>query len=73
MATVIDSLDITGLRVTHFEQLREYLLHREIDEWYYGRRDQFEKRHKNLKQWLDSNIAQLKSEGVIVPDKRSTK
>ena len=51
------------LRVTHFEQLRSYLDHRENAGWYYGNKEQFEKRHEDLKKWLNEII----SSGVIIP------
>ena len=51
--------NISGLRTTHFDQLMAYLEEREKEMWYYGPKDQFEKRHKELREWI---IAQLKEQ-----------
>ena len=69
MAIVIDSVDITGMRVTHFEQLYEYLLENERSETYYGNKKYYDQRHKDLKIWLESIIVQLKDSGIIIPKK----
>lgn len=69
MATVFDSVNIRGLRATHFEQLLSYLEQRESDGWYYGPRDLFEKRHNDLKEWLNEIIDYARSEGVVIPKK----
>ena len=69
MSTVFDSVNITGMRKTHFEQLYEYLIERERDEWYYGRKDLFEKRHKELKEWLSDIINYIENGHVVIPKK----
>lgn len=50
----IDSISIRGLRKAHIAQLVSYIRHRDIDGWYYGQRDQFEKRHADLLQLADT-------------------
>ncbi len=52
MASPVESVDVRRLRVTHFEQLLDYLRMREEEGWYYGNKKQFEKRHAELKTWL---------------------
>jgi len=69
MAIVVDSVDIRGLRKTHFEQLMDYLLDAERLGSYYGNYGQYRKRHTKLKAWLQEIIDLLNSEGVVVPKK----
>ena len=73
MATVIDSVDIRGLRKVHFEQMLTYLEEREREGWYYGPRRHFEIRHKDIELWLQGIIDILGSEGVIVPKRKVRK
>jgi len=56
MSTVIDSVDIKGLRKVHFEQMLAYLENREREGWYYGQRKHFEVRHYQIKLWLQMII-----------------
>ena len=53
MAHQIDSLDIRGLRKTHLAQLASYIRQRDIEGWYYGPMDQFNKRHDDLLRLAD--------------------
>ena len=48
MATVFEDVSIKGLRPAHFTQLLEYINEREKECWYYGNKEQFEKRHEAL-------------------------
>lgn len=48
MATIIDSLPINGMRKTHLRQLAYYIRERNREGGYYGRMNQFHKRHKDL-------------------------
>ena len=59
---VLDTVSIKGLRRTHFEQLLSYIEHREEDMWYYGCKKQFEKRHLELKEWVEQIIEDLTDE-----------
>ena len=67
MTTVINSIDITGLRKVHFDQLLSYIEEREQEGWYYGPQKQFENRHEELKIWVEGIIELLGSEGIIIP------
>jgi len=69
MATVIDSIDIRGLRKVHFEQMLSYVEDREREGWYYGNYEHFEIRHIEIKVWLQGIINLLEEEGIIVPTK----
>lgn len=69
MATVFEDVSIRGFRKTHFNQLLAYLEDREGQGWYYGNRAQFEKRHEELKVWLNGIINYANSEGIIIPRK----
>ena len=59
MAHTVDSISIRGLRKAHLRQLVEYIRQRDDDAWYYGNREQFEKRHADLLELADrvENIA----------------
>jgi hypothetical protein len=52
MAIVLESLPLKGLRKTHLWQLLTYIEAREEEGWYSGNREQFEKRHQDLKRWI---------------------
>ena len=71
MSTLFYSMELTGLRKAHLQQLLEYVQQREEDGWYSGPRAQFEQRHADLKEWLQSAVEYAYSEGVVMPgDKR---
>ena len=74
MSTLFDSMELTGLRKAHLQQLLEYVQQREEDGWYSGPRAQFEQRHADLKAWLKAAVEYAYSEGVVMPGdrKRST-
>lgn len=38
------------------EQLQVYVHTRDETEWYYGNKEQFEKRHQKLLEWVDREI-----------------
>lgn len=40
------------LRLAHWNQLASYIKQAEADGWYYGNRKQFDKRHKELADWV---------------------
>ena len=64
MTTVIESIGIHGLRITHLKQLLSYLEMRDRDGWYHGSRPQFEKRHEELRRWLEGNITTFEQDKV---------
>ena len=41
------------LRPTHYQQLLYYLEDREESRYYYGNKEQFWKRHNEVKKWLE--------------------
>jgi hypothetical protein len=42
------------LRHTHYEQLLTYFEDVESSGWYYGNKEQFIKRHNELKEWVNN-------------------
>jgi hypothetical protein len=60
-------LELKGLRKAHLQQLLDYVEHREREGWYYGNRKQYEKRHAELKAWLEQAVDHAYSEGVVMP------
>ena len=42
-----------GLKVSELKQLQDYVEHAERDGWYYNPKEQFDKRHKNIKEALN--------------------
>jgi len=53
VAHLIDALPIDGFRRTHLRQLAGYIRQRDADGYYYGNRDQFEARHRDLLEFAD--------------------
>jgi len=56
MAYVIDGIPLEGLRKAHLRQLAGYIRERDRDGYYYGPKEQFEKRHADLLKmadWID--------------------
>ena len=47
------------LRLTHLEQLEFYIRKNEDDGIYYGNKEQFTKRHNDLKEWIQDLQAKL--------------
>jgi len=54
----VKEVNVVGLRQTHFTQLLAYLNDRDKEGWYYGYREQFERRHEELRSWLEGVIGQ---------------
>lgn len=73
MSTVFESLDLTGLRRTHLEQLLWYINEQEREGAYYGNYEQFMNRHKELKDWIGNAVEYAKTDGVVFPKKRKDK
>ena len=69
MATVFSDVSIKGLRKTHFEQLQSYLEWAEHEGCYYGNKEQFDKRHVEIKKWLNDIVEYAGSEGILIPKK----
>jgi hypothetical protein len=58
---LIENIPTTGLSIAHFKQLMSYLEDRDMQEWYYGNRKQFKKRHEELRKWVTNTINLLDS------------
>lgn len=67
MATVFEAISLNGLRLSHLRQLASYVHNRDDNGWYYGNKDQFEKRHTDLVNWIDSAVEYAESDGVKMP------
>ena len=50
---------IKPLRLAHFNQIISYLDDREREEWYYGNQKQFNKRHDEIREWVENCIKLL--------------
>ena len=69
MSIKLDSISIVGLRATHFEQLMTYVNECEKEGFYYGNKKQWDKRHEEIKNWLDSVIKIVKNPNIKIPKK----
>lgn len=67
MTIIFESLSLKGLRPAHLRQLLTYIEDVEEQGWYTGPKDQFEKRHQELKQWINEAVKYAYSEGVKLP------
>jgi len=56
MSIVFDEVSIKGLRVTHFMQLMSYIENSESSGMYYGNKKQFDKRHEDIKRWVQGIV-----------------
>ena len=45
---------VNKLRQTHINQLLNYCIDNEREGSYYGNKEQYEKRHQEIKEWLES-------------------
>ena len=54
---VIESVSIVGLKRTHLVQLANYIAEAERQGLYYGRKDHFDKRHEDLKGWMERTLS----------------
>jgi hypothetical protein len=61
---------VNGLRLAHWRQLSSYVHDRDREGWYYGKKDQFEKRHADLVKWIDNAVKYAESEGVKMPKRK---
>lgn len=52
---------IKPLRLAHFNQLMSYIEDCESQGWYYGQKDQFEKRRQEIKAWVQDCIDTLEN------------
>ena len=73
MATVFESISLTGFRLAHLRQLQAYIHERDRDEWHYGHKKQFENRHADLIKWIDNAVSYAEEEGIVFPNKEKYK
>jgi hypothetical protein len=67
MAILFDKVSIRGLRATHFEQLMNLLKEREEEGSYYGNKEQYMKRHAEIKAWLNGIIETARDSDFRIP------
>ena len=67
MATTFESISLQGLRIAHLKQLLSYVYDRELTGAYYGNTKQFEKRHIEIRNWLERVVKYATSEVVKLP------
>jgi len=70
MSIEFSEINIRGLRAVHFEQLYVYLKQWEEDGSYYGNKKYFDKRHGELKSWLEGIIEKVKDPCFVIPKKK---
>lgn len=68
MAHTVDSISIRGLRKAHLRQLATYIRERDCEGWYYGPREQFERRHADLLKLADRIDAIANDEDARLPN-----
>jgi len=73
VAHVIDSLPLRGLQKAHLAQLSSYIRKRDIDGWYYGPADQFNKRHADLLKFADMLDAIYSDPDARLPNTTDTR
>ena len=68
MAHTVDGISIRGLRKSHLRQLVSYIRDRDREGWYYGPREQFERRHADLLALADEIEAIANDADARVPN-----
>ena len=68
MAHTVDNISIRGLRKAHLRQLATYIRERDREGWYYGPREQFERRHADLLKLADRIEAIADDEDARLPN-----
>ena len=68
MSDVVDSLDITGMKKSDFEQLEEIFYHFKQEEIYWGRKDYWDKRMVRLEQWLSDSVLTLINNDTVIKE-----
>ena len=69
MANLLKEISIAGLRAVHFEQLMYYINEREREGYYYGNKEQFDKRHAEIKKWIEDIIIEARDPNNRIPKK----
>lgn len=73
MSTMFACIPMDGLRKAHLRQLLSYITERDESGWYVGDKEQFEKRHAEIKWWIEDAVEYAYSEGVVMPGDRRKK
>ena len=66
MTLISEALSIEGMKKTEFQQLASYVRWAEERGVYYGNKEQFEKRHKRIVEWMDGVIELLADSNVRI-------
>lgn len=67
MTITFESIPLHGINPSDLAQLLYYIEYRERDMWYYGNKEQFEKRHEKLKDLIGWAVEYAYSDGVKLP------
>jgi len=70
MASQIDSLDITGMKATDFDQLYQMYLDQREEGSYYGRKDYWDARITRLDVWLRKVVNTVYDEDTKIKEKK---
>ena len=73
MAHTVDSISIRGLRKAHLSQLAFYIAWQGREGSYYGPKDQFDKRHKDLEEFAVRLLEIVDDEDARTPIVRKGK
>lgn len=73
MSTLMMGLPLYGLRKVHLNQLQWYIKKMGECADFYGRKDYFDKRHKEIEQWIDDACSYVNLNDVVFPTKKEYK
>lgn len=62
MSCPLQSVNVEGMRLVHFKQLLSYIDLAEDEGTYYGQKRYYDKRHIELKEWVEMIIRLKESE-----------
>lgn len=68
MAHTVENISLKGFRKAHLRQLADYIHARDLEGWYYGPREQFEARHKDLLQLANRLLEIANDRDARLPD-----
>ncbi len=67
MANQLEKVSIRGLRATHFEQIAWHIHNTERDGYYYGNKEQYDKRKQKIKIWINNLISMARDKNNVIP------
>jgi len=70
MATTLSEVSIEGMRLVHFEQLLNYIKDAEASGVYWGNKHHFNKRHRELEEWVEQIIKLADHPDYVIPKRR---